>query len=454
MKDNIVVQNDEIISVGELNKSAKYLLENNFSNVSVVGEISNLSRPSSGHIYFTLKDEDGAIRCAMFKNQNIKLNFSPENGDQCVLKGQVSIYTPRGDYQLIVRNIEPAGAGNLMQKFEELKNKLELEGLFDPDKKLSIPSSPKHIAIVTSSSTAAFQDIISTVQRRSPSSQLSLSEAIVQGDNAHVSIINALNRIVLFNEINPENKIDVVILSRGGGSIEDLWCFNNEDLAREIFSFPIPTISGVGHEIDFTICDFVSDIRVPTPTASAELVTEFNFRLQDKINEFKSNIYKNIKKLFTDLNQKIEMNQSKLKSPLALLREKNQNLDNLDLRIQQQQEFILSKKRNKIEKIASEINYNNPLAKLNLISNKINLLVKNLKRSTKEKLNKNHNTLDKLLKNIEILSPLAILDRGYAIVLNDKGKAIKSSKEVSKGDLLNTRLSKGIISVEVKKNEK
>tara|TARA_Y100000748_G_scaffold272104_1_gene245830 strand:+ start:905 stop:2269 length:1365 start_codon:yes stop_codon:yes gene_type:complete len=454
MKDNIVVQNDEIISVGELNKSAKYLLENNFNNISVVGEISNLSRPSSGHIYFTLKDEDGAIRCAMFKNQNIKLNFSPENGDQCVLKGQVSIYAPRGDYQLIVKNIEPAGAGNLMQKFEALKNKLEIEGLFDPDKKLSIPSSPKHIGIVTSSSTAAFQDIISTVQRRSPSSQVSLSEAIVQGDNAHVSIINALNRIVLFNEINPENKIDVVILSRGGGSIEDLWCFNNEDLAREIFSFPIPTISGVGHEIDFTVCDFVSDIRVPTPTASAELVTEFNFRLQDKFNEFKTDIYKNINRLFSDLNQKIEMNQSKLKSPLALLREKNQNLDNLDLRIQQQQEFILSKKRNHIEKIISKVNYNNPLAKLNLITNKINLLLGNLKRSTKDKINNNHNTLDKLLKNIEILSPLAILDRGYAIVLNDKGKAIKSSKEVSKGDLLNTRLSKGIISVEVKKNEK
>ena len=454
MKDNIVVQNDEIISVGELNKSAKYLLENNFSNISVVGEISNLSRPSSGHIYFTLKDEDGAIRCAMFKNQNIKLNFSPENGDQCVLKGQVSIYAPRGDYQLIVKNIEPAGAGNLMQKFEALKNKLEIEGLFDSDKKLSIPSSPKHIGIVTSSSTAAFQDIISTVQRRSPSSQVSLSEAIVQGDNAHVSIINALNRIVLFNEINPENKIDVVILSRGGGSIEDLWCFNNEDLAREIFSFPIPTISGVGHEIDFTVCDFVSDIRVPTPTASAELVTEFNFRLQDKFNEFKTDIYKNINRLFSDLNQKIEMNQSKLKSPLALLREKNQNLDNLDLRIQQQQEFILSKKRNHIEKIISKVNYNNPLAKLNLITNKINLLLENLKRSTKDKINNNHNTLDKLLKNIEILSPLAILDRGYAIVLNDKGKAIKSSKEVSKGDLLNTRLSKGIISVEVKKNEK
>ena len=242
MTSNIVVQNDEIISVGELNKSAKYLLENNFNNVSVVGEISNLSRPSSGHIYFTLKDEEGAIRCAMFKNQNKKLNFSPENGDQCVLKGQVSIYAPRGDYQLIVKTIEPAGAGNLMQQFEKLKNKLENEGLFSLDNKVDMPQSPNHIGIVTSSSTAAFQDIISTVKRRAPNSKISLSDAVVQGDNAHVSIINALNRIILHNEKNPNNKIDVVILARGGGSIEDLWCFNNEDLAREIFSYPIPTI--------------------------------------------------------------------------------------------------------------------------------------------------------------------------------------------------------------------
>ena len=207
MTSNIVVQNDEIISVGELNKSAKYLLENNFNNVSVVGEISNLSRPSSGHIYFTLKDEEGAIRCAMFKNQNMKLNFSPENGDQCVLKGQVSIYAPRGDYQLIVKTIEPAGAGNLMQQFEKLKNKLENEGLFSLDNKVDIPQSPNHIGIVTSSSTAAFQDIISTVKRRAPNSKISLSDAVVQGDNAHVSIINALNRIILHNEKNLITKL-------------------------------------------------------------------------------------------------------------------------------------------------------------------------------------------------------------------------------------------------------
>ena len=452
MVEDIVIQNDEIISVGELNKSAKYLLEHNFSNVSVIGEISNLSRPSSGHIYFTLKDESGAIRCAMFKNQNIKLNFSPENGDQCVLKGQVSIYAARGDYQLIVKSIEPAGAGNLMQKFEVLKKKLEQEGLFDQAKKKIIPNSPKHIAVVTSHSTAAFQDIISTVKRRAPNSQVSLSEAMVQGDAAHVSIINALSRIMNFNSNNPDNLIDVVIVSRGGGSIEDLWCFNNEDLAREIFSYPIPVISGVGHEIDFTICDFVSDCRVPTPTASAELVTEFSFQIQDKLEIIKTKIFRNISNYINGLNQLVKLNNSKLKNPLTLLREKSQNLDNLDLRIQQQQLMIISSKKGQIEKILTNINHNNPISKLQLISNKIDLHLINLKRNIKEKIFLKKNNLKELLKSIEMLNPLSILDRGYAIVLNEKGEAIKSYKQVDKGQTLTARLSKGTIDVEVKNN--
>ncbi|MDA7702929.1 exodeoxyribonuclease VII large subunit, partial [Gammaproteobacteria bacterium] len=261
--NNIVDQKIEIISVGELNRSAKYLLENAFNNISVVGEISNMSRPSSGHIYFTLKDEDGAIGCAMWRSQASKLNFNPENGDKCILKGQVSIYPASGRYQLMVKSIEQAGSGNLMQQFEDLKKKLDNEGLFDLENKLHLPDSPKHIGVITSSSTAAFQDILSTIQRRAPSAQVTLSKSVVQGDTAPRTIIKALNRILLFNENNKDNPIDVVILSRGGGSIEDLWCFNNEELAREIFAFPIPTISGVGHEIDFTICDFVSDIRSP-----------------------------------------------------------------------------------------------------------------------------------------------------------------------------------------------
>ena len=449
MTSNILDHNDEIISVGELNRSAKYLLEKNFNNVSVIGEISNLSRPSSGHIYFTLKDEDGAIRCAMFKNRNINLNFRPQDGDQCLLKGQVSIYAARGDYQLIVNNIQPAGSGNLMQKFEDLKKKLEAEGLFDPKNKLQVPASPKHICVVTSPSTAAFQDIISTIKRRAPSSQLSISETSVQGDNAHISIINALNRIMKFNERN-KNKIDVVVLTRGGGSIEDLWCFNNEELAREIHTFPIPTISGVGHEIDFTICDFVSDLRVPTPTASAEVVTEFNFNLIDRLNDLRIDIHKAVLNFTENLNQKIQLLKSKLKSPKASLREKTQKLDNIEILFQKYQQMILSNKKRIINDLNSELNLKNPITKLNNITSKVDALSEKLNFKLSQKLDNKKNNLDKLHKSINILSPLSILDRGYSIILNKKGSAIKSSNDVNKGDTLKARLSKGTIDLEVK----
>ena len=449
MTSDILDHNDEIISVGELNRSAKYLLEKNFNNVSVIGEISNLSRPSSGHIYFTLKDEDGAIRCAMFKNRNINLNFRPQDGDQCLLKGQVSIYAARGDYQLIVSNIQPAGSGNLMQKFEDLKNKLEAEGLFDPKNKLQVPASPKHICVVTSSSTAAFQDIISTIKRRAPSSKLSISETSVQGDNAHISIINALNRIMKFNESN-KNKIDVVVLTRGGGSIEDLWCFNNEELAREIHAFPLPTISGVGHEIDFTICDFVSDLRVPTPTASAEVVTEFNFNLVDRLDDLRIDIHKAIINLTENLNQKIQLLKTKLKSPKALLREKSQKLDNIEILFQKHQQMILSNKKGVINALKSDLNLKNPIAKLNNMTSKLDVLSEKLNLILNQKINNRKNNLDKLQKSIDILSPLSILDRGYSIILNKQGSAIKSSMDVNKGENLKARLSKGTIDLEVK----
>jgi exodeoxyribonuclease VII large subunit len=449
MASDILEHNDEIISVGELNRSAKNLLEKNFNNVSVIGEISNLSRPSSGHIYFTLKDEEGAIRCAMFKNRNINLNFRPQNGDQCLLKGQISIYTARGDYQLIVRNIQPAGSGNLMQKFENLKKKLEAEGLFDAKNKLQVPVSPKHICVVTSSSTAAFQDIISTIKRRAPSSQISISEATVQGDNAHISIINALNRIMKFNE-NNENEIDVVVLTRGGGSIEDLWCFNNEDLAREIHAFPIPTISGVGHEIDFTICDFVSDLRVPTPTASAEVVTEFNFNLLGRLKDLKIDIYKAVLNLTENLNQKIQLLKTKLKDPKALLREKSQKLDNIEILFQKYQQMILSNKKSFINDLNSELNLKNPITKLNNMTGKVDAFSEKLNFMLNQKINNKKNELDKLQKSINILNPLSILDRGYSIILNKKGSAIKSSMEVNKGENLKARLSKGTIDIEVK----
>jgi exodeoxyribonuclease VII large subunit len=454
MQNDIVRQNEEIISVGELNKSAKYLLENNFQNISVIGEISNLARPSSGHIYFTLKDEDGAIRCAMFKNQNLKLNFSPDNGDKCVLKGQVSLYAPRGDYQLIVKSIKPAGEGNLMQQFEALKKKLDSEGLFNRDKKVGIPESPKHIGVITSLSTAAFQDIISTVNRRAPSTKILVSEATVQGDNAHVSILKAMERIIDFNKKNESNPVDLVVFARGGGSIEDLWCFNNEELAREIFNFPIPTISGVGHEIDFTICDFVSDIRVPTPTAAAELITEFNFQLQDRFSEIELNLERNILQKIENLKLHIDNKKVKLKNPLTKLREISQSIDNVDLRLHQNQKLIIANYKNAINLLSNGINSFSPEKKLIDLNKQVVVFNDVLKKIISTKFKLFNNQLIELNKNLDILNPLSILDRGYAIVTNDSGKAIKSSKEVSRGELLKARLSKGTLEVDVKnKNE-
>ena len=450
MQKDIVEQNKEIITVGELNRSAKYLLEDAFSNIAVIGEISNISRPSSGHIYFTLKDEDGAIGCAMWRSQATKLNFKPEDGDKCILKGQVSLYPATGRYQLMVKSIEQAGSGNLMHQFEQLKKKLDSEGLFDVSKKLSLPKSPKHIGVITSASTAAFQDILSTIKRRAPSSQISLSPAVVQGDAAAGSLIKALDRIIKFNEKNPENSIDVVIIARGGGSIEDLWCFNNEDLARQIALFPIPTISGVGHEIDFTICDFVSDMRAPTPTASAEIVTEFSFQVFDKLSEIQNNLHRFIRISLKDKLQKIQFLKGNIKNPLLILREQSQKIDNYELKLKQNMKLNYSNNKQRFNLAVSKFREKSPAALIQENYSKINNIKELIKRAIKLKVSKNISALKEFEKNLDILNPLSILERGYSIIQNKSGSSIKSISEVESGDILTARLNKGFLDIEVK----
>lgn len=450
MQKDIVEQNKEIITVGELNRSAKYLLEDAFTNIAVIGEISNISRPSSGHIYFTLKDEDGAIGCAMWRSQATKLNFKPEDGDKCILKGQVSLYPATGRYQLMVKSIEQAGSGNLMHQFEQLKKKLDSEGLFDLSKKLSLPKSPKHIGVITSASTAAFQDILSTIKRRAPSSQISLSPAVVQGDAAAGSLIKALDRIIKFNENNTENSIDVVIIARGGGSIEDLWCFNNEDLARQIALFPIPTISGVGHEIDFTICDFVSDMRAPTPTASAEIVTEFSFQVFDKLSEIQNNLHRFIRISLKDKLQKIQFLKGNIKNPLLILREQSQKIDNYELKLKQNMKLNYSNNKQRFNLAISKFREKSPAALIQENYSKINNIKELIKRAIKLKVSKNISVLREFEKNLDILNPLSILERGYSIIQNKSGSSIKSISEVESGDILTARLNKGFLDIEVK----
>jgi exodeoxyribonuclease VII large subunit len=440
--NDILDQNKEIISVGELNRSAKMILESNFSSVSVLGEISNLAQPSSGHIYFTLKDAEGSIRCAMFKNQKMRMNFTPKDGDQCVLKGQVSLYAARGDYQLIVRQMQPAGVGNLMQQFEELKQKLDKEGLFDPLKKKDIPSPPKHIGVITSASTAALQDVITTIKRRAPSSQVTLSPAMVQGDTAPQEIIKALDLILLFNETSA-NPIDIVLMTRGGGSIEDLWAFNNEDLAREIYDFPIPVISGVGHEIDFTIADFVADMRAPTPTAAAELVTEFQFQLSDRLQEIHLGLISGLRNILQINKQKLDLLESNLKSPQVILNEQKQKLDNIELRLKQavEKKFLFSQQS--LALLKQSIAEKNPYKIIKELLKDIDLLSKDMIKSFTYLVENKSKSLEKINSNLHAFSPLAVLDRGYAIVQNASGQAIKNSQEVQEAELVTTRLSSG-----------
>jgi len=450
MQEDIVEQNQEIISVGELNRSAKYLLEDAFTNIAVIGEISNMSRPSSGHIYFTLKDEDGAIGCAMWRSQASKLNFNPEDGDKCILKGQVSLYPATGRYQLMVKSIEQAGAGNLMHQFEKLKKKLESEGLFDQSKKLSIPQAPKHIGVITSSSTAAFQDIVSTIQRRAPFAQVSISPAVVQGDTAPNTIINSLNRIIKFNDHNQDNPIDLVLICRGGGSIEDLWCFNNENLARDIASFPIPTISGVGHEIDFTICDFVSDMRAPTPTASAEIATEFNFQAKDKIINLYTDLGRTITNSILNKIQKIESLKKNIRSPLMILREQNQKIDSYELQLKQNIKMLLAENKQTLSLLRSRLKERSPNKYIQQLNTKIDNIKNLIKKEIKSSINRNSVFIQEYEKNLEILNPLSILERGYSIIQNKSGKSIKSNQDVKVGETLTARLNKGFIDIEVK----
>ena len=453
MSADIVNQGDEIISVGQLNQQAKTLLENQFRGVSVIGEISNMARPSSGHIYFTLKDEDGAIRCAMFRNQNLRLNFEPQNGDQCILKGQVSLYAPRGDYQLIVSSMQPAGAGNLMHQFEELKKKLDAEGLFAQEIKKQIPKQPKHIGVITSESTAAFQDILTTIQRRAPVSQVSLIPATVQGDTAPKTLIEALQSTLNYNNLNPDNAFDVILICRGGGSIEDLWAFNNESLAREIFDYPLPIISGVGHEIDFTIADFVADLRAPTPTAAAELVTEYYFQLNDRLEEWKASLGYLVQSRLTEKSQTLLFKSQNLKSPLTMLKEQSQSLDNIEMRLANTVQGIISNAKQNFQLATSKIYQSSTLQRFENYEDRIKTNLRSLNFQMKNLIDKKKLMLESITTNLNAISPLAVLDRGYAIVMNENGQALKSSKNIKVGDTVTTRLGDGGFTSNVSKKD-
>ena len=271
MQNSNQKNNLDILSVSDLNNSAKRLLEKNYSSIWIQGEVTNFRSYDSGHWYFKVKDDNSEIQCVMFRFRNNSANMKPSDGDKEVLNGSISMYVAKGSYQFQVDSIEYAGEGVLLKSFEALKKRLQNDGFFDEETKSNLPYLPQHIAVISSANGAVIQDIRNVINRRAPLIDITLIPALVQGDGSEESLLNALTQVKKLNDLK---KVNALILARGGGSLEDLWSFNSEKLAMEIFKLQIPTISAIGHETDFTICDFVSDLRAPTPSAAAEIISE------------------------------------------------------------------------------------------------------------------------------------------------------------------------------------
>lgn len=384
-----------VYNITELTRVIKSLLEPAFADIWVTGEISNFKHHTSGHMYFTLKDENSALRAAMFRNDNVVLKFKPDDGMQVLAHGRISIYEKNGNYQMYVDTLEPSGIGALQLAFEQMKEKLEKEGLFDPEHKKPIPVLPERIGVITSPTGAAIQDIVSIITRRFPGAQISIYPVRVQGQGSADEIAEAIEAM------NGPYGIDVLILARGGGSIEDLWSFNEEKVARAIYASGIPVISAVGHETDFTIADFVSDLRAPTPSAAAELVIKTRAEFLSEIESLSDTLNELIKWEIAEKKKLLIYLETRLKGlqPSARLKQFSQALDEFSLRLKLGIEHFLAFQKQK---------------------------------------------LSALLDNINSLSPLKILARGYSIALKlPEKQIIKNTEMVQSGDDLEIKLHLG-----------
>ena len=433
---------DNILSVSSLNSMARSLLESNFPAVIVEGEISNLAVPSSGHWYLTLKDKSSQIRCAMFVNRNRMVLFKPENGKQIIVRGRLSIYEGRGDYQLILDGMEEAGDGALQRAFEQLKRKLHDEGLFADENKQEMQNNYQHIGVITSATGAAVQDILSVFGRRFPATRITLLPVVVQGAGAADEIVRAIERA---NTLAEKLGLQALIVGRGGGSLEDLQAFNEERLARAIFASELPICSAVGHEVDFTIADFVADLRAPTPSAAAEQLSpnqeDYFELLLSTSAQFKSAISLAIKQG----RQQLTWIAKQLKHPDRRLQEQTQNLDRLDIRLRRAISSNIATQRIELTQMQRTLSANSP--KQLLERNKIRLAAGRgrLDQSLRSVLASHRSSLQTLSRSLNSVSPLSTLARGYSITVDSSSKVIRSTDDVKVGATITSRLGAGEI---------
>ncbi len=433
-------------SITALNRAIKNMFDNKpeLNKVYIKGEISNFKHHTRGHMYFTLKDENSRIAAVMFSSNASKMNFEPEDGMKVLVSGRVTVYEANGGYQIYVEDMQLDGIGNLYLEYEKLKKMLEQQGLFDVAHKRAIPRFPKKIGIITASTGAAIRDILSTIKRRYPICETILFPALVQGVGAKESIVLQLTRAQDYD-------LDVIICGRGGGSIEDLWAFNEECVARAIYASKIPVISAVGHEVDFTIADFVADLRAPTPTGAAEMAVPNIMDLRTLINQYTIRLNENMKGIINSNTNRLDniKNAYVLKNPLALYEVKEQKLDSYIDRLNNNVNLLLNDYKVRLDNIKTSYVLKNPLSSYEPKKEKLKSLNELLNKEMKNIISNNGHKYEIIINKLELLNPLNILDKGYSLVTKDE-QIVKDSSNLKENDTINVRMHKGNISAVVK----
>lgn len=431
-----------VLSVEQMNLQIKTLLEGQVGIVWVRGELSNFKAHTSGHFYFSLKDSKSQITAVMFRGNNARLKFKPHDGMEVIVRARISVYEPRGNYQLLCDTMEPVGAGALQKAFEQLKAKLKSEGLFDPSRKIPIPTFPQHIAVVTSPTGAAIRDILNVLSRRAKSIAVTVVPTVVQGEAAAPAICQA------FLKAQKLPGVDVIIIGRGGGSTEDMWCFNDENLARLIAASKIPVISAVGHEIDFTISDFVADLRAPTPSAAAEMVAKSAGELTSKLQSLERMLKLSMQRSLQFRHHAVLGFAKRLFDPQRKLQDLILKNDDLLSRLEGAKIRYLEKLGTKVGNLQKRLG--SPERRLEVKRKEFVFLESRLQKSISLQLDRKKNHRDKVIAILDSLSPLKVVDRGYSIVTK-KGHVVKNANQVVVNDVVEIRLAQGTLEASIKK---
>ncbi len=430
----------EVFSVSRLNRTARALLEQGLPRVWIEGELSNISRPSSGHLYFTLKDSQAQVRGAMFRSRNQLLRFRPEEGMQVLVRAKVSLYEARGDYQLIAESMQEAGDGVLQRAFDALKAKLEAEGLFDPAGKKALPTLPGRIGVITSPTGAAIRDVLSVLRRRFPAIPVLVYPVPVQGKDAGREIA------AMLHTASRRNECDVLILTRGGGSLEDLWAFNEEVVARAIHACSLPVVSAVGHEVDFTIADFVADQRAPTPSAAAELVSPDQQEWLQQVTSREARITRRMQQHLLDTRQRMGWLEQRLtlRHPGQYLRQQAQRLDDLEGRSRLAIRSYFNNLRASLQAALAALQQQTPAHRINRVELQRRAIEQRMQAAMHTLLQTGQRRLAVACRSLDTTSPLATLQRGYAIVSRPGQREIlRKAVDLRPGEQVETRLAEG-----------